>query len=271
MTPLAQKLARHLLLPPAQRPAPWDRGSDAIINGMQNTQFFEITEVLPLLETVKKLPQDEFAKLLFLPAQQVWIEYEIGGVRFGVILLEDIDVAHAGIFTENSFNGNMRLSLCSDDVYVGAQEFPEEYLPASYLKTGRDVTDWIISLLAFAHMALPLINSPKIIGRQQQMMHKGLRRKLMRTPLGRWPLEGWSELQLEATPTYVDESGDIHEARLTGKKCLHFCRKHLRVKNGKLEIVNSHWRGDPGLGIKRTRYKIVPPKGQPKTITHEYV
>jgi hypothetical protein len=55
----------------------------------------------------------------------------------------------------------------------------------------------------------------------------------------------------------TEADGTVHEAHYTGEKCLHFCRSHLRVRNGRLEQVKAHWRGNPSLGIKQTRYKLV--------------
>jgi hypothetical protein len=46
------------------------------------------------------------------------------------------------------------------------------------------------------------------------------------------------------------------EGHLTGEKCLHFVRTFLRVRMGQLEYVDAHWRGNPALGMKRSRYRL---------------
>lgn len=107
---------------------------------------------------------------------------------------------------------------------------------------------------------LALINTPRIIGRRQHMPHSGLQRRLaaaLKMP-GKYPLRAWSEIVLEVHAPEVAR-GEF-EARLTGGKALHFCRAHLRVRNGKVEFVSAHWRGDPALGMKQTRYRVVPPR-----------
>lgn len=109
--------------------------------------------------------------------------------------------------------------------------------------------------------ALAMINTPRIIGRRQYMPHAGLQRRLAAAKgmVGKFPLHAWTEIKLEVRPP--EEAGDAeHQTYLTGEKALHFCRAHLRVRLGKLEYVRSHWRGNPALGIKQSRYTLVPPR-----------
>lgn len=116
-----------------------------------------------------------------------------------------------------------------------------------------------------AYAILAIINSPRIVGRRTHRPHAGLQRALRRARglgVGKFPLRGWTEIILEITPPQVDVSGRVHETRLTGRRALHFVRQHLRIRNGGLELVSAHWRGDAALGIKRSRYKVVPPRNQ---------
>lgn len=93
------------------------------------------------------------------------------------------------------------------------------------------------------------------------MPHRKVERELTKAfGLGKFPLRAWTELRLTvAKPAEIDD-GESHEAHLTGRRALHFCRKHIRIRNGKLEYVSAHWRGDPALGIKQTRYKLRAPQ-----------
>lgn len=117
----------------------------------------------------------------------------------------------------------------------------------------------VAALQDFIHYAaLALINSPRIIGRKQHMPYERAERAMLkgiRMP-PRFPLRAWTEIILKvALPE--DRSGDkAHEAHLTGERCLHYCRSHLRVRFGLLEYVTGHWRGNPDLGVKRSRYKL---------------
>jgi hypothetical protein len=100
-----------------------------------------------------------------------------------------------------------------------------------------------------------LINSPKVIGRRQFMPHKVLVKNFTG---GSFPLHAWTEIRLEVSkPPEIDDGGP-HEARLTGRRALHFCRAHLRIRYGQLEYVSPHWRGDPSVGIKQSRYIVTP-------------
>jgi hypothetical protein len=109
-------------------------------------------------------------------------------------------------------------------------------------------------LLAF----LLFINTPRVVGRRQHTPHRGLQKRLLkeRGPIGRFPLNGWTEILLHVTPPHDAFGDDCAEAHLTGQRALHFCRAHLRVRLGRLEFVRSHWRGDASLGVKQSRYRV---------------
>lgn len=122
--------------------------------------------------------------------------------------------------------------------------------------------DHASAMASFIYSLLAMINTPRIIGRRVHSPHSGLQRKIAaahRIP-GKYPLQAWHELVLEVTPPR-DESGIApRETRLSGGKALHFVRCHLRIRLGQLELVSAHWRGDEALGLKQTRYRIVPPR-----------
>ena len=115
------------------------------------------------------------------------------------------------------------------------------------------------ALAIYAQLAMILINSPHIIGRRKHMPHAGLERQLTRGLAGgKFPLHAWTEINLQvAKPVEIDD-GEPHEAHLTGRRALHFVRKHIRIRLGQLEYVSAHWRGDPSIGIKRSRYTVKP-------------
>jgi hypothetical protein len=121
---------------------------------------------------------------------------------------------------------------------------------------------WMWWLCRRTMAAVALINTPRVIGRQQHMPHAGLQRALARSKgmVGKFPLRAWTEIKLEVRPPVHAEG--FHEARLSGTRALHFCRAHLRVRRGQIEYVTHHWRGDASIGIKRSRYAMVPEKKQ---------
>jgi hypothetical protein len=108
--------------------------------------------------------------------------------------------------------------------------------------------------IAFGVLALDLINTPGVVGMRQHAPHIGLAKKLAKIGTGSYPLRAWSEVTIKANTIYDDGE---YESGSTYHKCLHFVRAHHRhYKNGKLAVVRAHWRGDPALGIKRTRYRV---------------
>lgn len=106
--------------------------------------------------------------------------------------------------------------------------------------------------IAFILFAIGLINTPGIIGIKQHAPHKAVARMMA----GRFPLRGWSEITLKHETVHY--TGPIIQSGPAFHKCLHFVRSHKRhYKDGRVSIIPAHWRGDPALGIKRTRYKVV--------------
>jgi hypothetical protein len=106
--------------------------------------------------------------------------------------------------------------------------------------------------IAFIIFALSLINTPGIVGMKQHKAHKGLVKQL--SNVGKYPLRGWSEIVLKHHTVY--DGGD-YQTGATFHKCLHFVRSHLRrLSGGKTIIIPAHWRGDPALGIKQSRYRV---------------
>ncbi len=107
--------------------------------------------------------------------------------------------------------------------------------------------------IAQAVLAIDLINTPGLIGLKQREVNKGIARQLAN--VGRYPLQAWSEIVLKHETRFA-EPGE----RLAGRsfrKCLHFVRSHLRhYQTGRVSVVPAHWRGDPAIGIKRTRYLV---------------
>jgi hypothetical protein len=110
----------------------------------------------------------------------------------------------------------------------------------------------------FVHYAaLALINTPHVIGQKIHWPHERIERdklKQLRLP-GKFPVRAWTEIILKVLPPdSAEESAEQHA--LTGERCLHYCRTYLRVRFGKIEHVEGHWRGNAVFGIKRSRYKV---------------
>jgi|SRR5215831_5021653 len=118
----------------------------------------------------------------------------------------------------------------------------------------------VSSVHDFTHYAmLALINSPRFIGQRGHYPHGRAEREALKRAkmVGKFPLRAWTEILLTVRPIPEDRSGaEPKEMHLTGERCLHFCRTYMRVRLGMLEYIEGHWRGDPALGMKRSRYVV---------------
>jgi hypothetical protein len=119
------------------------------------------------------------------------------------------------------------------------------------IETGEFINHGIV----FAVLLLDLINTPGLVGLRQHDPHRGLARRLGGYRGGSYPLRGWSEVVLKHQTRIAGDTE--HQTGATFHKCLHFVRAHLRhYRDGKVTVIPAHWRGDPALGIKRTRYLV---------------
>jgi hypothetical protein len=280
MTPLAHVIANQLTFRPKDQ-APFIRANaGALRDLLHDTHYFETTEILPTAhEFTNSLTKkwnkvgfdgiDPFTGLVFLPAPKTWIEWKaINGVRMAIHLqdtsnekadvnffvfdpeLDDVAVSWLGSVSLNG--GDFFVGNGSHEVRIHVPQWMEDTLKS----IGGSM--FAQSMLSMSHLMLAFINSPKIIGRQQHMPHRALEKALIKTfGAGKFPLRAWTEIKLHVSKPVEIDDGEPHEAHLTGRRALHFCRKHIRIRRGRLEYVSAHWRGDPAIGIKQSRYKVV--------------
>jgi hypothetical protein len=283
MTPLAHRIVKELTLPKAKRTFV-DHG--AILPRLTQAHCFEVSECIELaldllfhrhgdgdlkdksLHTIGSL-QDVTS---FLPAKLTWLEWykPLTGTREGALLFEDN--GRIKFVLTNELNGTLTS-------YLGAMSLPKIFVTCTgeysfeyqnydfadvfgiAAETKLSLTRYYAGTGLLIHVLLSFINTPKVFGRRQHMPHRGLERALLaqQKAIGKFPLHAWTEIKLEvAVPKDLSEEAE-HEDHLTGRKALHFCRAHLRHMNGALVFVRPHWRGDASLGIKRSRYNVVPP------------
>ncbi len=258
MTPTFHALLKETLQPVRKR-----RLSDqtGLSRELTSFHFFDVSSVLEMARVLGNgfVRGRPVGRLAFLPAERTALDFgpfEWG--RMGVLLIEHDGHAVAHVVTSESAGQRtvsphaFRFGLSENASNTFRLSDSSE---AAHQAAGR--------MVPLIYGALALINTPRIIGRRQHMPHAGLQRRLAaaRGMVGKFPLRAWTEIVLEVHPPKV-AGEQVHEARLTGGKCLHFCRAHLRIRNGMLEYVSPHWRGDPALGIKQTRYSVIPPRGQ---------
>jgi hypothetical protein len=211
-----------------------------------------------------------------LPAARTWIEQINPGAPNGIkryaMLLERVsDELAEGRFIgllntgEISAPTFVRFSLpllaAADPNKTAVYPSPEtaEFFDA-YVKHSGNPHDLPIAARRL-YTVLAFINTPRIIGRRQVVPHAGLQRKLAAAMgmVGKFPLRAWTELKLEVRPPRIAE-GEPHRAGYTGEKAYHWTRMHVRIQNGLVVYVTDYWSGNVALGIKQTRYALVPPK-----------
>jgi len=271
MTPLAHAIAKDATEPVKRR---WLKPGTAQDLGIfDDLHFFECTSVsdlaLSLGQQMLRHPSPRTERLAFLPAPRTWLESAFHSAttkRAAYLLEEDAEgcawVRHVYMCHEGGkqvldvTQRNMRLPLFGGEHRIGTYEI----LPDQWHGPRTEQVESTDLQAAVIYGLLACINTPRVIGRRQHLPHAGLQRRIAssRGLVGRWPLHAWHELVLEVSPPR-DESGlGPREVHLTGEKALHFVRCHLRIRLGMLELVSAHWRGDPALGIKQTRYRVVP-------------
>lgn len=271
MTPLAAKIAKQLTIPKDRRSLV---DTNDILPRITDFHCFDVSAVRPLIKHLAQNILDTGnadARTSFLPAKHTWIEWGRDRHDRRAFALIDEDFAWAG---EPIIPGAIPFCLAtgrSQEFQNRMAQYDETYKNEPLLQcTGigplylGTAAQWDIAsreetlgMHYEALASLALINTPRLIGRKQHMANRGLERKLARSmgAEGRFPLRGWTEIELSVTPNSPD--GKIEETRYTGARCLHFCRAHLRVRLGRVEMVSAHWRGDASLGIKRSRYTLI--------------
>lgn len=264
MTPLAHAIAVDSCLPLAKR----RYGNAAAEVGLfNNLHFFDVSSVYMMAndmsEKVASAVAGQRATMAFLPAPRVMLEWATPWGEYAqreAVILEQLDDTRASVrIVAMAKDGRV---VCSPTVLslplIGSSEMGELRFRPGFIGTSGQADD-ANNLGAQIYSLLAIINTPRLINRAQHMPHAGLQRRLAaaRGLVGKFPLRAWTELKLEVRPPH-DASHKPSQANwMTGEKCLHFCRAHLRIRLGRLEFVSSHWRGDASLGIKQTRYSLV--------------
>lgn len=263
MTPLAHYLAKMSMLPKKERLTHGLLDDAGIVDQIPGVQCFEVSQIIPLWTTLTKkvFEAKNASHLFFLPAPLTWIELESSGNRQGFLLERTetgalcYSVTKVPTGTLATFFGHFPLRVSEPHVAI-SQEYDRRFS----IEHSAEMAARIYGLLA-------AINSPKIMGRTTFLPHKGLERALIAS--GKWtrgfPLRAWTEIKLNVKrPEAPDHRHS--ETHLTGRIAYHFVRMFLRIRNGQLEYVRDHHRGNPNVGLKRSRYVVEHKSGNPAHI-----
>lgn len=231
---------------------------------------FEVTAIAGLCMPVYLqmlsggLPSIEWS---FLPAPNTWIETAVPylGRRQGAMLTADKngDWCLLSAVAEES-NGDIvqfpagmmalapqleRCALCEDGSEPIARR-PPDMFAAEF--------DGILRAKFIEYYTyLLMINTPKLINRKTHVAHRGLQRDLRRLGGLTFPLQAWTEILLPITT--IDGAGmRVDASGLAGRVCLHWTRSHKRRIAGVWTLIKDYWSGDASLGIKQSRYSLIP-------------
>jgi hypothetical protein len=263
MTPLYHRLVKRLTLPERKRPRLLDPYH--LLDDLSDVHCFECTEVF---EVVRSLVGDRGSlmtdapvrkvapEVLFLPAERAWVEWcGRDGVRYALFMQDG--GSNVSLVTEVPL-----LPLIAMRIAVGGHPVVDSGTEAFVAEDGglaegipKEIRGMCFALshILLAGAFLSVINSPRIVGRTAHTAHKRIAREVSR----QFKVHPWHEIKLEVfKPRDCGEDGG--EGWLTGRRALHFCRAFIRIRNGRLEHVRSHWRGDPALGVRQASYRVGP-------------
>lgn len=246
MTPLAQRYFGQLLLRKADRP----EDPYALLRHHEDLHCFDISAIAePIWESLKGRSVAETICALpgpfFLPAPATWLECRWGGER-SAVLIEDCEEGWVVSYYHGV--GGMPVAILRPPEQADQQwDIRISQTPLWEADTVKKMT-----MCANAIFAIDVINTPSLIRLVAHDPHRGFERRFKQVP-GSYPLHGWHEVTIN--PDAVREV--TGPTGLCGRKCLHFVRKHRRrLPGGNETLVAAHWRGDPSVGMMRTRYTV---------------
>lgn len=252
MTPLAQAFARDMLETPAKRK--WQgEAADFIREIFLSAHFFEVTGILDVAdELIVATGGAAFAleARAFLPARVTWLEAVNSRGRWAAVLVQGPDDNRAHTFTI------IEPPHCVAVAEIGLRVLPRNDAGAIVADFTAGIDQAAGAFVLQQYGLLNLINRPGSLHMRDRPAHKGLVRDLTRRGMvGRFPLHGFTEITLNVAP-----GGNMREPKQVGTsadRCLHFVRAHLRHLGDSTTVIPWHWRGDPALGIKNSRYNVV--------------
>lgn len=269
MTPLAHQVLKQLLLPAKDRTFSDPVG---VLPLMRDVHYFDCRSVTnAAIELVDEMPFDKFKRandvIGFLPAPRTWIEFRSPNFDSAAFLLQDGD-DYARLYVVRKSRSGTAAPQFTSGIGFRKMRVPLRGTTASGIEIDGVAATVPAAEASFESAAwkvivgcLALINSHRSIGRKQHLPHVGLQRSLAHKfrATGEFTLHPWTEILLEVNPDA--QAAAAGESHLRGAVAFHFVRKYMRIRNGEVEIVSDHWKGDPALGIKQKTYRVKKPKG----------
>jgi hypothetical protein len=269
----------------------WRRTDDKVREIIRGIHCFDMTGALPILQILeaqlhkkyfKGVTKDDrcppglnefWGNMNFAPAPKTWLEYTIPEASSPRgLLVEDLVIRQQieldGRKTKMrrwarvyDFIDTAWLQLCfmslEDELVIPFVAAPQNQLEdvRKFLDSQPDHIDVTVIMI---RLMLAAINTPRMLGHEVHDPNRGLVRRAETASkrYGEFKLHPWHEIKLELLKPRDIDDGEPHSDVIRGKRALHFCRKHIRVRLGKLEYVRAHWRGDASLGVKPATYRV---------------
>lgn len=281
MTPLAHRIIKDMTLPLKRRTMTFLEPA-LLAHFREEVHCFEVTAVQDLAVDLKnQMLESGLPSIVgaFLPAERTWLEWSAPDEfspkgRIGVMLVRHPN-GFADVFV-TSGDGIPRQRLgrlaMSDELAKISVAYPEWDLKAEkqyiqldpQLPTGPYPDDHpAYGFVWTLYALLLLINTPHVTSHTQHDPHRALAREVLahRKLLGIFPLQAWTEITLKPGVINSEEQHDAVTGT-TGTVALHWTRAHRRRIHGVWTVISDYWSGDGSLGIRQSRYKVVPPSNQ---------
>jgi hypothetical protein len=278
MTPLAYRIIKDMTLPIKRRT--FHDAGKLLPHFRNEFHCFELTHVREFAQNLLfEILDAAFPSVAwsFLPAERTWLECkDKNGDRLGYMLLRQGEWAQVYVAncSADAFGAHYvgRIALSDALLKIGPLGWntiessifqdiaPELTARTTFVLAGRKLSP--LAALWTLYSYLILINTPRVIGRTTHDPHRGLAREILsrRKTLGIFPLQAWTEILLPIDTINVRETEEA--SGLTGAKCLHWTRAHKKRVHGIWTLISDYWSGDGSLGIKQSRYKLVPSVGR---------
>lgn len=106
------------------------------------------------------------------------------------------------------------------------------------------------ALIEIIYAALALISTHRMVNFVQTDYSRLNNRRQKR---GKWPLLSYSTVKVKLPRETIDA---VCGPTTGEQRPLHFVRAYLRLKQGQVELVTPHWRGNAELGIVQPKYEV---------------
>lgn len=230
---------------------------------------FEVTDIRDLAFQLAFQNEWEWAsgedRATFSPAPLSWIELVNSNGCLQAFLLEDRPDKQASTVwpDKTGLLTNVRLITCFSLTDEGVSVH-DTFTACNYDGRGKVFVpqDWRdedrVRCMAWARFCSALcsvINTPKISNHVKHVPSEKLKRKFTRANKGH-PMPRWTKVTLDVAAPKVTRTASEREDEVLSGRALHLCRSFIRIRQGKLERVRSHWRGDPAFGVVRADYEV---------------